>query len=276
MNVSWLSDIHMNFIKKRHKWERIAARLWGDNEAMLITGDIAEADTFEESIRVFAAVGGDRPLWFVLGNHDFYGSSIASVHRAAYRLSAELDNVTWLQSSGPIAISHEVALVGVDGWGDCRNGDVFKSCVEMSDWYLIEDFMHLTQFEQEISQTTLASIALLCESLGLNAAKLLAHKLSVLRHQERRRIVIATHVPPYKEMALDRNGLYPQPSAYPTYSCAQLGEVIDAFAMARPDIQVDVFSGHTHSKFEGTNAAGVGMNTQKCQYGHPSGTTISF
>ena len=51
---------------------------------MVITGDIAESDSLGTSLMVMDALVG-RPIYFVLGNHDFYHGSVAATRSAVAR-----------------------------------------------------------------------------------------------------------------------------------------------------------------------------------------------
>lgn len=51
-------------------------------DAAVITGDISEAVRLPEDLVVLGEACAPRPLYFVLGNHDFFGSSFAEVDAA--------------------------------------------------------------------------------------------------------------------------------------------------------------------------------------------------
>ena len=51
----------------------------------LTPGDIGEADTLQKFLDELAAIA---PVYFVLGNHDYYRSSIAAVRGAMERLAS--------------------------------------------------------------------------------------------------------------------------------------------------------------------------------------------
>lgn len=55
--------------------DRIAAQT---SDAVLVSGDIAQAPTVGDHLRALHARVG-RPIYFVLRNHDFYRGSIAAV-----------------------------------------------------------------------------------------------------------------------------------------------------------------------------------------------------
>ena len=134
MRCSWLTDIHLNFLKPlalKGFYDRVKAER---PDALLISGDIAESDTVVRVLEELAQHTGAK-VYFVLGNHDFYRSSIRIVRDDARRLK----RATYLPDAEPIALSEQMQLIGIDGWGDARCGDI-ESKVQLSDWTLIEDF----------------------------------------------------------------------------------------------------------------------------------------
>ena len=86
------------------------------------------------------AEGLVKPVYFVLGNHDYYGGSIEGTRTVARGLSG---NLRWLHSAGIVQLNRETALVGHEGWYDAQYGDPMGSRVWMSDFDLIEDLRGL-------------------------------------------------------------------------------------------------------------------------------------
>ena len=78
MRLAWLTDIHLNFLGGAAR-TRFAERVGATGaDAVVITGDIAEAPDVDVLIAELAERAG-LPAWFVLGNYDFYRGSIAEV-----------------------------------------------------------------------------------------------------------------------------------------------------------------------------------------------------
>ena len=107
------------------------------------------------------------PIYFVLGNHDYYRSSIAAVRGAVERLPTEM---TWLPACGPLKITPRTTILGVDGWGDARCGDL-TSKVQLSDWMLIDDFKRGNRIET-------------LQRLGANEARRLREHLAAAPESE--------------------------------------------------------------------------------------------
>ena len=78
MRATWLTDLHLNFLKQEPLGRFLAIVRREAPEVIFVTGDTAEShnvDHFLEQLRPIA------PLYYVLGNHDFYGSSLAERQR---------------------------------------------------------------------------------------------------------------------------------------------------------------------------------------------------
>src|SRR5262249_39755111 len=111
--LAWLTDIHLNFLR-RAGLDAFFASL-PDADAFAITGDMGEAHDVVDHLRAFAGRG---PVYFVLGNHDFYRGSIAGVRHDVRELCSELPDLHWMPDSGIVPLNEATCLVGHDGWGD--------------------------------------------------------------------------------------------------------------------------------------------------------------
>src|SRR5690606_18163523 len=95
---------------------------------------ISNATRFVADLTALAAAH-DRPTYFVLGNHDHYGSSVGQVRDAAGALAV----ATWIPPAGVINLGEGVALVGVDGWADGRFGAPLTTPLTLNDDRLIAE-----------------------------------------------------------------------------------------------------------------------------------------
>ena len=95
MRIAWASDVHFDFVEPEdvEAWcGRIRA---AGVEGLLLGGDIATAGSVLFWVERCAELL-ERPLYFVLGNHDYYRGSVAEVRAGAARLPAP---VHWLSRS---------------------------------------------------------------------------------------------------------------------------------------------------------------------------------
>lgn len=150
MRLAWMTDPHFNFLPPFGARGRYVAQETGC-DAVVLTGDIAESKSLEQASRGFAE-GLDKPVYFVLGNHDYYSGSTEGTRTVARRLDG---NLRWLDSAGVVQLSKETALVGHEGWYDAQYGDPMGSRVWMSDFDLIEDLRGLTR-QDTCNQTPLS------------------------------------------------------------------------------------------------------------------------
>lgn len=138
MRTIWLNDIHLEFLG-----EPEIGRFLGElddchAEAALIAGDIAQAG----SVVGFLRQTQDRlgiPIYFVLGNHDYYYGSIAGVRSEIGNLTHVCSHLHWLSDCGVVSLTPKTSLVGHDGWGDGRLGDYENSPVKLNDFSLIAE-----------------------------------------------------------------------------------------------------------------------------------------
>jgi predicted phosphohydrolase len=101
-------------------------RGWRPVDAWLLGGDIGDARSVVPFLRQFH----DQvpvPIYFVLGNHDFYYSSIAVVREQVGECVRYCSRLAWLTGSGAQFLSPTLALVGDDSWADARFGDAERS-----------------------------------------------------------------------------------------------------------------------------------------------------
>src|SRR5690349_2418414 len=107
--LAWATDIHLNFAEEEAIGRFLDELAGAAPDALALAGDIAEAEGLEGHLRrIGAAVS--CPVYFVLGNHDYYGGSIAAVRAAMVELSARSDRLRWLPAVGPVMLTGRTAL----------------------------------------------------------------------------------------------------------------------------------------------------------------------
>ncbi len=205
-------------------YERVKAE---QPDVLLVTGDIGEADSVVRFVGELAQIA---PIYFVLGNHDYYRSSIASVRAAMQRLPTEM---TWLPDCGPLKVTPRTTMLGIDGWGDARCGDL-ASRVQLSDWQLIDDFKRCKDGAARIE---------LLNRLGANEARRLREHLEAAPASDH--LLVLTHVPPFPEACV-YDGEQSEPAWLPWFTCIATGELLLSYAAAHPDTAITVLCGHSH------------------------------
>lgn len=256
MRIGWLSDIHLDFLDPAAILafaRELAAR---QADVWLLSGDIGTARTLAGHLRMLDAEAA-APIFFVLGNHDYYGSSLAATAAAARGIVAESKRLCWLTEAGPCLLDDHAALVGDDGWGDARFGNAMTTPVRLNDFVLIEDLACLSR----------ADLVGALQRLGDEAATRLAPKLAQAA-AACRRVVVVTHVPPFHEAAW-HEGRPSDPDYAPWFACRAVGEAILVCARRHPEVQFLVLCGHTHGEGVYAAAGNVVVHTAKAEYGAP-------
>lgn len=256
LRIGWLTDIHLNFLSFE-KRSTFYGRIQDEKlDALLVGGDIGEADSVTQILAEFSAAI-EVPLYFVLGNHDFYGGSIANVRNMLTRQCASSDRLRWLPAAGIVPLTANTALIGHDSWADGRLGDFFGSEVMLNDYILIEELCGLVKPQR------LAKL----NALGDEAALFLEdHARQALARW--RNVLVLTHVPPFRESCW-HEGRVSAEDYLPHFACQAVGVRLAALMRKHPQNNMTVLCGHTH----GSGFAQILMNlsvlTGGAEYGRP-------
>lgn len=258
MRLAWLTDIHLNFLGTQQIAYFLDDLAPAELDAVLITGDIGEAPHVGDYlIRIQTALA--LPVYFVLGNHDYYYGSIAGVRANVQRLQQDYPQLHYLTHLGLIPLSPTVALLGHDAASDAGYGDFMASSVMLNDYVLIHDFLGLSQVERFSKM----------QAFGQEAAQHLQAVLpSALEHYEQ--VYVALHSPPFMETAWHEGRT---PSAHdpflPHFTCKAAGDVLLDFAKAYPQRHLTVLCGHTHGNGERRILPNLHVLTGGADYGKP-------
>ena len=87
MRLVWITDPHLDFVTDDQARAFCARTNSVSPDAVVVTGDIATATTIGPALDLLGD-SLEAPLYFVLGNHDFYGGSVAGVRDAVRRQTA--------------------------------------------------------------------------------------------------------------------------------------------------------------------------------------------
>jgi 3',5'-cyclic AMP phosphodiesterase CpdA len=271
--AAWLTDIHLNFVAQErvlHLADDVRRR---GIDSVLIGGDIGEAPNFADYVEELAERIA-RPIYFVLGNHDFYRGSIVAVRDAARRLSREGRGITWLPDAGFVELAPGTALIGHDCWGDGRAADFLKSDVMFNDYWLIEELAAAQKDEhgstERIAFDDPASKQRLLRKLNLLGDEAAEHLATVLPAAAERcqHIVVLTHVPPFRE-ACWFQGRPTTDNWAPHLACVAAGSVLRDFMRQRPDRKMTVLCGHTHGGGGAQILDNLVVQTGTATYGEP-------
>ena len=256
MRIGWISDIHLNFLDHAGRRRFLGALASRDADAWLLGGDIGEADSVVEFLRMID-VALPCKTYFTLGNHDFYGGSLTEVRARVRELVSQSERLVWLTESDAQLLDSGVAIVGDDSWGDARFGNALGTPVEQNDFFLIEELAGLSR----------PALVRTLNGLGDAAAARLLPKLERAA-ASRDQVVALMHVPPFREAAWHQG----QPSNddwVPWFSCRAVGEIILTCARAHPQVNFLVLCGHTHGSGVYSPLTNVTVHTAEAEYGAP-------
>ncbi len=256
MKYGWRTDIHLDFLKDRLASGFVKELAGQTFDGLFLTGDISTAKRLEFHLQLFEDLY-ERPVYFVLGNHDYYGGEIEAVREMIGKISAASSILHWLPASGVVELSRDTCLVGHGSWADGRFGDFAGSKVLLNDYLKISNFLRAGG---------VGRLALL-NSLGDQAA---AYCSSILPGvlQRYQHVIVLTHIPPFRE-ACWHEGEISADDWLPHFSCMAVGEVLASAMKNAPKKQMTVLCGHTHSSGECQILPNLLVKTGGAQYGAP-------
>lgn len=268
-NLVWITDPHFDHAHPEATKSLARSVLRRNSSAVVITGDIAESGTLHKHLHEFdKLLGGKVPIFFVLGNHDYYGSSIYEFRKTVKKdftydkISKELlePRLGWLASSGVVPLTKKCALVGHDGWYDGQYANWFKSKVILSDYYLIAEMRVLGSVRN-----------LLFEQINRLAKEAADYVEEQVREavKDFDTVYIATHVPPFRENSVFK-GKVSDDDWMPHFSSKTMGDVLKSVAAEYKDKNFVVLCGHSHGRAKKKVASNMVCITGKARYGKPT------
>ena len=232
--IIWATDLHLDAADKAQHRLFCELAISYEPDIVLIGGDISNGETSLIHLRQLAKLI-KKPLYFVLGNHDFYHGSIYNIRKIAHEITEEFPNVKYLTDGGVVPLSEQTALIGHDGWYDGRSGDFMHSDIMLNDYFLIDELKKLSQDARlhKLNQ------------LGSEAADYLKKTL-IEAFEKYDRVIILTHVPPFAE-ACFYDGRICDANWAPHFVGQATGEALEDVMGRYLSKQLLVLCGHTHS-----------------------------
>ncbi|BBM81823.1 metallophosphoesterase family protein [Candidatus Uabimicrobium amorphum] len=230
----WLTDIHLEFLEDDafHNFLEILQQC--EYDMLWITGDIAHGANVSQYL-IKLAMTLQKPIYFVLGNHDFYGRKTNDVYEEMYIVSQN-PYLTYLSASPVIEINANHALIGHDSWGDGRWGNYYASNITLNDFLVIRDFAGLDQ------EKILSRMQYLAHRSVVHIKKALKKALKKYHH-----IWMLSHVTPFKETCLYGNEIADD-NWLPFFCCKEMGDMLIEVMSQHPQQYLTVLSGHTHNE----------------------------
>ncbi len=278
----WMSDIHLDHLTPNER-DNFLRRLkyfhfFGDEDffkadGILAGGDISTAARLVDDLWKLHREEDDEgtlvyymPVYYVPGNHDYYGGSIQAMRANQLRLhrGRRSHQIYALELSPGIRLGlhGEIGLVGHGCWGDTRSGDYWNSNLhnKMSDFLRdgISDFKHLNLTQRKE----------LLMKLGDDAAAHLKKGCIALASDNCRHVVVLTHVPPFAESSFYEGRVSAR--GLPYFCCQAAGTVLEEVARQFPEVRFTVLSGHSHEEARLEVLPNLTALVRKAEYYEPS------
>jgi len=252
--IAWLTDIHLNFLNELQIEEFCQTISASNADAVLIGGDISEAPQLEAHLRLLEK-HLRQPIYFVLGNHDFYRGSIQSVRRTAERISESSNQLKWLSNMEVVELTEQTGLLGHDTWADGRSGAGAKSPIFLNDFMLIKELRKSRNLFKTLGE------------LGDEAAAYLKQQLpaALARFQH---LIVLVHVPPFIESCW-HEGEISGDDWLPHFTCRAVGDTLRQIMNENPEKKMTVLCGHTHSSGTAQILSNLLVKTGAAKYGKP-------
>lgn len=231
----WLTDTHL---LPWNRFKMLRSILDEKPVSVFATGDISYGPTlFSDLAFIGKRIG--RPLYFVLGNHDYHWAlSLDEVHRKVRAVCEKYKNLIWMTDAGVISLTDEVAVVGTEGWYDVRvgNPDFIKYTF---DWFLTSEFKVLRSMKERIERF---------REISAQSATLLTSTLesAIENHKT---VYLLTHFPPWPEA--NRCDSWISEVFWEPYNTnLALGQALEKVMEKNKKRNLIVLCGHTHSAMQ--------------------------
>jgi predicted MPP superfamily phosphohydrolase len=271
--IAWCTDIHLDHLYgNEERLIKFAQSLVAaEPQAVAITGDISSAKEIVFHLSALERVI-QRPIYFVLGNHDYYGGGIDDVRKQMKDLGNISPFLKYLPTSNYVPLTPSTAVLGHDGWYDALNGDGNRSKFMMNDWVAIRDFVpHSGGSQFMMMNRDLRDRNGLIAHARKLATEGVTHVQNSIKAATRyhRNLIILTHYPPFAESHI-YNGRVGDSDAQPWFTSKMMGDMLLQAAKAYPNVNFTVLAGHTHGKYDGKPLPNLHVHVGGAEYGQPA------
>ncbi len=260
MRLGFATDIHLDHVvgdKAHQQRQLVGEEIARGLDALVIGGDISTGPLLKEHLNAFCK-GAGVPVYFVLGNHDFWDASFETVKAAASEFSGYLDK------TGCVELTPTTALVGRTGWYDTLTGNPFAaSNMNMADWKKTERLVYVWREAYMLQKE--------CRRWSTEEAEAARPVLEqAARHYPR--VLFVTHFPCFKEACWDEDG-YPdieERGFWPWSINTTMGHMLLDVVEAYPRVHFTLLTGHTHGGGRKQLRENLLCISGKARYKHPA------
>lgn len=267
--IAWCTDVHLDHLKSEKEFHDFTSELIKSNPSrIIITGDISTAKNIVYHMSAIEKAT-QRPIYFVLGNHDFFEGSIIGVRKQMRELVNVSSYLKYMSDPDLpyVGLTETTALVGHDGWYDLQHGHNMTLRFLMNDWRLISEYagtMIMMRNSQKIDRDKIVDIS---RKLAHEGA---SHVQNGIKHASKhfKNIIVMTHVPPFAESSRHL-GRPSDPEAAGVFTSKIMGDVLLSAAQTYPHINFTVLAGHTHDPFNDLITPNLRCIVGAAEYEHP-------
>ena len=271
MNFVWLTDIHLDFIARpehlasSENLDIFCELISKDRpEGIVLTGDISLSNLLEDHL-VALETRLNVPIYFVLGNHDFWGGGFEETKAKVTKLSSASRFLKYMSALPYLSLTPSTIILGCDGWYDAYHG-IINSDIVMNDWLRISDFSGAISLNGSTNIDMKSVLEISRSQANYAATKVMNSIKSGIRQQKPKNVIVLTHVPPFVELQKNaRAGA----SSTPWYTSKMMGDMLLSAAQAYPDVHFEVFCGHTHTRADIQVAQNMFCHVGKAEYTMP-------
>ena len=231
---AWLTDPHFNFLSQKKVIEFFLTLDCENLDGVFITGDISTGTQVARHLKQLSQIFR-KPIYFVLGNHDFYRSSFSLVENQMVGLTKNRSNLHYITNSEPISLSPDTALIGHDGWYDAGWRSPLTNLVFIWDWFFISEFRALFSNDDRLEFSRKRAEA---------AAEVVRMRLRKA-FENHSTVMFLTHFPPWPEADPCSHSLLER-FWHPYNSSRVMAKMLEAEMLQRPEKKLIVLAGHTH------------------------------
>jgi predicted phosphohydrolase len=254
----WLTDIHLNFLSQDEIVTFARSLCQYQAQGIFLTGDISTGPRVLDDLSILLQEV-NCPVYFVLGNHDFYRSSFAKVRQDMDTLSQECNHSYYLTTARqPLEVAPGVAVIGHDGWYDARWREPLSSLVFLYDFFLIKDFRAMFAHWERLD--------LARDKAQQAVEKITAQLRMALKDYDT--VYLLTHFPPWPE-ATPYHHPWMQRFWVPYSTSKVMADALKNLMVDFPTKQLVVLAGHTHETKEYQPAANIRVKVGSARFGHP-------
>lgn len=251
--IGFLTDLHLDFANPS-RISLLQEEIQG-MDYLLIAGDIVNGFVHSSSLLDNLLSGFNGETNFVLGNHDYYGSSFMDTDewlKGCYDTAPirYIGGCAWINMGGG------TRLIGVNGFYDALYVSPARAEIVMPDFTRIGDLRWFDKW-YAMKQRAMTEAARLWVNIG-----------EELYNDPAERVVILTHVPPFRESAW-YDGAQSTEGFLPFFTNKSLGDELLHIAEAHPETLFTVLCGHTHGSGYYAAKPNLEVYTGGAEYGNP-------